>query len=81
MPTRIVIENLKIDDSKLSESYPGPAIFMDFNPEMKDELYSEKFPYQITKEVILKNVKATSSKALRLSDNGFMFRNVKIKEN
>ncbi len=81
MPTRIAIENLKIDDSKLTDSYPGPAIFMDFNPEMKDESYTEKFPYQITKEVILKNVKATSGKDLRLSDNAYMFRNVKVREN
>jgi hypothetical protein len=81
MPANILIENLKIDDSKLTESYSGPAIFGNFNPEFKDESYSEKFPYQITKTVILKNVKATSGKALRLSDNGFMFRNVKIKEN
>lgn len=81
MPARIVIENLKIDDSKFSESYPGPAIFMDFNPEMKDERYSEKFPYQITKTVILKNVMATSGKALRISDNSFMFRNVDLKKN
>jgi hypothetical protein len=81
MPANILIENLKIDDSKLSETYSGPAIFMDFNPEMKDERYSEKFPYQITKEVILKNVKATSGKTLRLSDNAYMFKNVKLKEN
>ncbi|MCP9765603.1 hypothetical protein [Lacihabitans soyangensis] len=81
MPANILIENLKIDDSKLSETYSGPAIFMDFNPEMKDERYSEKFPYQITKEVILKNVKVTSGKTLRLSDNAYMFRNVKLKEN
>ena len=81
MPAKIWIENLKIDDSKLSESYPGPAIFGDFNPEMKGESYTEKFPYQITKEVILKNVKATSGKALRLSDNTYMFRNVKVREN
>ena len=81
MPVRIVIENLKIDDSKLSESYPGPAIFGDFNSERKDDSYSEKFPYQITKEVILKNVKATSGKSIRLSDNAYMFHNVKVKEN
>ncbi|MCP9768452.1 hypothetical protein EGI22_11050 [Lacihabitans sp. LS3-19] len=80
MPAKIWIENLKIDDSKLSESYPGPAIFMDFNPEMKDDTYSEKFPYQTTKEVILKNVKALSGKAIRLSDNDYMFRKVKVSE-
>jgi hypothetical protein len=54
---------------------------MDFNSEMKDGSYSEKFPYQITKDVVLKNVKATSGKSLRLSDNAYMFRNVRISEN
>ncbi|MDP1814220.1 MAG: hypothetical protein Q8K92_07190 [Leadbetterella sp.] len=81
MPTKIWIENLKIDDAKLSASYPGPAIFMDFNPEMKDDSYLEKFPYQITKEVLLKNVNASSGKAIRISDNAYMFRNVKVREN
>ena len=78
MPERIIIENLKIDDSSHPENYDGPAIFANFNPEMKDESYIEKFPYVKTKEVILKNVTTTSGKALRISDNSFMFRNVKI---
>lgn len=79
MPERITIENLRIDDSQHPENYPGPAIFANFNPEMKDETYKEKFPYVKTKEVILRNVTTASGKALRVSDNTFMFKDVKIK--
>jgi hypothetical protein len=78
MPEKITIENLKIDDSGLPADYKGPAIFANFNPDMTSDSYVEKFPYVRTKEVILKNVTVTSGKALRISDNPFMFRNVKV---
>ncbi len=78
MPKRIVIENLKIDDSNHPEDYQGPAIFANINPEMTDASYVEKYPYVITDEVILRNVTTTSGKDLRLSDNPYMFRNVKV---
>jgi hypothetical protein len=81
MPERITIEKLRIDDSAHPVNYNGPAIFTNFNPEMKDDTYKEKFPYVITKEVILKDVTTASGKALRVSDNPFMFRNVKVKVN
>jgi hypothetical protein len=78
MPERITIENLRIDDSNHPADYQGPAIFANINPDMKDDSFIEKFPYVITKEVILRNVTTTSGKKLRLSDNPFMFRNVKV---
>jgi hypothetical protein len=81
MPERITIENLRIDDSKHPENYQGPAIFGNFNPDMKNESYVEKFPYVKTKEVILRNVTTASGKALRISDNPFMFKDVKVKTN
>lgn len=81
MPERITIENLRIDDSKHPDNYQGPAIFSNFNAEMTDNTYQEKFPYIKTKEVILKNVTTTSKKALRISDNQFMFKDVKVKTN
>ncbi len=80
MPERITIENLKIDDSNHPDNYQGPTIFANFNPKMTDNTYQEKFPYVKTKEVILKNVTTTSKKALRISDNPFMFKDVKVKE-
>jgi hypothetical protein len=63
MPERIIIENLKIDDSNHPENYKGPAIFANFNPKYTDESYTEQFPYVITKEVILRNVTTSSGKS------------------
>jgi hypothetical protein len=79
MPERIIIENLHIDDSSHPENYQGPAIFANFNPKMKDDTYVEKFPYVVTKEVILRNVTTASGRDLRISDNLFMFKDVKVK--
>lgn len=78
MPERIIIESLHIDDSNHPDDYQGPAIFADFNPEMTDESYREEFPYVRTREVILRNVTTASGKPLRVSDNPFMFRDVRI---
>lgn len=78
MPEKIRIENLHIDDSNHSEDYEGPAIFTNFNPDMTSDSYVEKFPYVISKEVILKNVTTASGKNLRVSDNQYMFKDVKI---
>lgn len=78
MPERISIENLKIDDSKHPENYQGPAIFSNFNPQLTDGSYQEKFPFVRTKEVLLKNVTIASGKTLRVSDNSFIFKDVKV---
>ncbi|MBK8502610.1 MAG: hypothetical protein IPL46_10550 [Saprospiraceae bacterium] len=78
MPERITIENLHIDDSNHPDDYQGPAIFANFNPQMTDDSYQEEFPYVRTREVILRNVTTASGKDLRLSDNPFMFKDVKI---
>jgi hypothetical protein len=79
MPERITIENLRIEDSGHPENYQGPAIFANFNPDMKDSSYQEKFPYVRTREVVLRNVTTVSGKAIRISDNDFMFEDVKVK--
>ncbi len=78
MPERITIETLRIDDANHPENYLGPAIFANFNSKMTDDSYVGKFPYIVTKEIILRNVTTASGKAVRLSDNLFMFRNVKM---
>ncbi|MEZ4825100.1 MAG: hypothetical protein R3C61_02225 [Bacteroidia bacterium] len=80
MPERITIENLHIDDSNHPEEYNGPAIFANFNPQMTDDTYEQKFPFVATREVILRNVTTASGKTLRMSDNPFMFRDVKVIE-
>jgi len=78
MPQRILIENVQIDDSNHPANYQGAAIFSNFNPQMTNDSFKEKFPYIKTKEVIVKNVTTASGKALRISDNTFMFKNVKV---
>lgn len=78
MPEKITIENLHIDDSNHPEEYSGPAIFADFNPQMIDETYQEKYPYVKTKKVILRNVSIASGSTLRLSDNPYMFKDVNL---
>ncbi len=81
MPERITIENLRIDDSNHPEDYQGPAIFANFNSQMTDDSYGEKFPYIRTREVFLRNVSTTSGKKLRISENAFMFKDVIVSEN
>ena len=78
MPERITIETLHIDDSNHPEDYQGPSIFSNFNPQMTDDSYQEKFPYVRTREVILRNVTTATGKDLRLSDNPFQFKDVKV---
>ena len=78
MPEKIIIENLHIDDSNHPEDYKGPAIFADFNPLMTDASYEERFPYVKTEKVVLRNVTTASGKSLRISDNPFMFEEVKV---
>jgi hypothetical protein len=78
MPARIQIENLQLIDTNPPADYQGPAIFGNFNPERTDETYQELFPYQITKEVILKNVSTSSGMELRRSENETMFEGVRL---
>jgi hypothetical protein len=78
MPERITVENLRIDDTAHPDQYKGPAIFANFNPQMIDSSYKEKFPYVKTKVVTLKNVTTASGKPIRISDNLFEFRDVKV---
>lgn len=81
MPERITVENLHIDDSNHPEEYRGPAIFANFNPKMTDDSYVEKFPYIKTKEIVLRNVTTSSGKEVRISDNPYMFKDVKVSNN
>ncbi len=78
MPERIMITNLRIDDSGRSGNYSGAAIFANFNKDMNDESYVEDYPFIKTKEVILNNVTTESGKAIRVSDNVFMFKDVDV---
>ena len=81
MPSKITIENLRIEDSNHPDDYEGPTIFSNFNSQMTDASYIEKFPFVRTKHVILKNVITASGKDLRLSDNLYLFKDVKVESN
>jgi hypothetical protein len=78
MPQRVTIDTLHIDDSRHPANYRGPAIFGNFNRNFTHASYEEKFPYVLSEEVILRNVTTASGKPLRISDNPFMFRDVKV---
>jgi hypothetical protein len=78
MPERITLHGLRIDDSSHPDNYGGPALFSNFNRAFKDDTYVEKYPYVKTREVILKDVTTASGKPLRVSDNAFMFKDVKV---
>jgi hypothetical protein len=45
---------------------------------MINDSYKEEFPYVKTRKVILRNVTTESGKALRISDNTYMFKDVKV---
>lgn len=81
MPERITIQDLRINDSSHPSNYNGPAIFANFNTSLTSDSYVEKYPYVLTKEVILRNVTTSSGKSLRVSDNTYMFRNVTVTVN
>ncbi len=78
MPKQIAIDTLRIDDTNHPDKYRGPAIFSDFNAKFTDDSYKEKYPNVKTEKVVLKNVATASGKPLRLSDNPFMFKGVKV---
>lgn len=80
MPERVAIDKLRIDDSELPDSGPGPAIFADFSPRFKDASFKQAYPYGITREVVLKDVTTASGKRLRVSDNPFMFKDVVVRD-
>ena len=79
MPQNVTIEGFVIDDSNCrNKKYGGPYLFGDFNKDMKDDSYVEKFPYKTTEKAVVRNVKVTSGRHLKLSPNLYMFRNVKV---
>jgi hypothetical protein len=78
MPSKITIDGLIINDINPPDGYKGPKIFAPFNNAYTSENYVEKYPYVITKEVEIKNLTIKSGKPYLISNNPFMFRNVKV---
>jgi hypothetical protein len=80
MPRKITIDGLIINDNNPMEGYRGPKIFADFNHAYTSEAYKEKYPYVLTEETVIENLTVKSGKPYIISNNPFMFRNVKITE-
>ena len=78
MPEHLLIDGLTIDDGKPSKGGRGPVLFANFNPRLTSDSYHQEYPYAVTREVELKHVTTTSGKPLRLSQNDFMFKDVKV---
>lgn len=78
MPRRLVIDGLVIDDEKHPGAYEGPYIFNNLNPADKPGAPEPPYPYQVTEEVVLHNVKVASGRPLRVSPNKHMFRKTKV---
>ena len=55
--TDVDFDGLRIDDANHPAAYDGPAIFENFSSKNTSPAYVEKFPYKITEEVVLRNVK------------------------
>lgn len=81
MPKKITIDGLIIDDTNTIDGYPGPKLLGDFNPSYTSGDYTEKYPYVITEEINITDMTVKSGKKYLVSDNSFMFRNVKVHEN
>lgn len=77
LPRRVMVENLTIDDSAITNSaYSGPTVFGDFR---RDTTEPSLLPYPPTVEVILKNIHIVSGKQMELSPNSQLFKDTKIR--
>ena len=81
MPRKVTIEGLVIHDNNPPDNYQGPKIFAPFNRAFTSEDYVEQYPYVITEEVVISNLTIKSGKPLLVSNNAYMFRNVKVTQN
>lgn len=78
MPRNITIDGLTVHDTNSHDKTNGLRIFNNFNKSFTNEIYVEKYPYIITKEIIVKDLKIETGRPWIVSDNAFMFRNVKV---
>jgi hypothetical protein len=81
MPKTITITNFHIDDSNHPEGFLGPTIFANFALKMNDNSFKDIFPYVIPEEVTLENVTTCRNMVLRVSNNTWIFKGVKVKKN
>ena len=76
LPERLEVENLVIDDSRVThKDYLGPTIFGSFHRNVKED---GLHPYIANGTVSLKNISVVSGKPLGLSSNPEMFKDYRI---
>jgi len=78
LPSRVVIDGLVINDSKLGKAYNGPTIYGNINPKMKNASYKMPHPQVLPEQVAYRGVETKSGKPIRLSENEFMFQKVEV---
>ena len=78
MPEKITIDGLVINDINPVSDYQGPKIFAPFNNDNKSDAFVEKYLYTVTKEVEIKNLTVRSGKSYLISNNQYIFRNLKV---
>lgn len=78
MPRKIIIDGLTVHDNNSHDKINGLRIFNNFNKSLTNEKFVEKYHYNITENIIVKDLKIESGRPWIVSDNDFMFRNVKI---
>jgi hypothetical protein len=80
MPHKITIDGLFIHDGNPVDNYQGPKLFAVFRSDRTGEDDREMYPYVITREVEIRNLRTQSGKKYLVSNHPFIFRGVKIKE-
>ena len=80
LPRNIIIDGLKIDDSKVSSSYKGPTIFGVFNSNHASASYVAKYPIVLPESITVSGLTVASGKALTVSPAKFMFNGISISE-
>jgi len=78
MPRRIIIDGLVINDYQSSDDYEGPRILSPIHTNYLDDSFKEKYPYALPEEIEIKGFVVKSGKKWVLSDNMYLFRNVKV---
>ncbi len=78
LPSKVIIDDLQILDSKHPKNYNGSVIFGDMNPRSKDATYKPPHPQVLPEMIAYRGIKSESGKPTSISENAFMFKNVKV---
>ena len=79
MPSKVVIDGLKIDDRHVAATtgYKGPRIFDEFN-DIREGSVDAPYPYKPVKELVLKDITVVSGKDVTISDNEYLLRDLVV---